>query len=67
MGEEIAISTRMNSLVQKIFYLHTLRQAAATMVFNQDDYLPRPALRCRPLILGSLAKSWFLRVDGVYQ
>ena len=39
MGEEIAISTRMNSFVQKIFDLHNLGQAAAAMVFNQDDYL----------------------------
>ena len=44
LGEEIAISTRMNSFVQKIFDLHNLRQAAATMVFNQDDYLLGTAL-----------------------
>jgi hypothetical protein len=44
VGEEIAISTRMNSFVQKIFDLHNLRQAAATMVFNQDDYLLGTAL-----------------------
>src|SRR6516225_2328945 len=29
----------------RIFFdLHTLRQAAATMMSNQDDYLPRPTL-----------------------
>jgi hypothetical protein len=34
----------MNSVVQKIFDLHNLRQAVATMVFNQDDYFPGTAL-----------------------
>jgi hypothetical protein len=44
VGKEIAISTGMNSFVQKIFDLHNLRQAAATMVSNQNDYLARTTL-----------------------
>jgi hypothetical protein len=44
-----------------------LRQAAASMVFDQNDYLSRATLGFRPLILGSLAKAWLLRVDGVYK
>jgi hypothetical protein len=67
VGEKIAVSARMNSCVQKIFDLLGLREPGATMLFNQDGYLPRTALRCRPLILGPLTETWFLRVDGVYQ
>ena len=44
VGEEIAISTRMNSFVQEIFDLFNLRQITAAMVFNQDDYLARTTL-----------------------
>jgi hypothetical protein len=44
----------MNSFVQKIFDLLNLRQAAATMVFNQDDYL-RPPLHVLAFAFGGIS------------
>jgi hypothetical protein len=44
VSEKITIPARMNSLVEKIVDLFSLRQAVAAMVFNQDDYLPRTTL-----------------------